>query len=335
MKTKAIAGIITLFLAILMAFNVMPASAQPINIVVNGSFEQPEVTTTELWDIYTSGEIDGWNVEWMPTVPETWSSYTRPSPHIELQEEPLMGWSTPYGDQWAELDSDWFGVVGPSGEPASIAICQDLPTMPGGSYELSFAYSPRPNVADNHLKVKWGGTVVADITASGGSTVQWTTPTYTVTATSSTTELRFEEAGPHDSLGMFLDDVSVTPEFIEVSIDIKPGSFPNSINLGDQGLLPVAILGSETFDVITIDAQTIEIGGVDLASRGSPKAPKLAYSYEDVNGDANMDLVTFFEVQMLVEAGVLTETTVALTLTATLFDGTPIIGTDSVRVVPP
>ena len=125
---------------------------------------------------------------------------------------------------------------------------------------------------------------------------------------------------------------------IEVTIDIKPGSFPNSICLSDQGNLPVAILGSEDFDVTTIDPTTIMIGEVSLASRGSIKKPKLAYSFEDVNGDGYLDLVAFFSVPDLVEACVLKEDTTALTLDANLYaeyGGTPITGTDSVNVVPP
>lgn len=330
MKTKAIAGIITLFLATLMTFNVMPASAQPINIVVNGSFEQPLVTTTQHWDIYTSEEIPGWYVEWMlgtDTYPD--------DAYIELQKtggEIPSGWTAAEGDQWAELDSDWDGPGGGlSGEPASIRIYQDLTTAPGVTYTLRFAFSPRPGVADNKLQVKWAGEVVDTISADGSglTSTDWRYYEYNVAASGTTTRLEFADLSNPDSLGTFLDDVSII--VVKVEIDIKPESDPNSICLGDHGLLPVAILGSDTFDVNTIDPESIEIGGVDLASRGSPKAPKLAFSYEDVNGDGYMDLVAFFEVQELP----LTETTVALTLTATLFDGTPIIGTDSVRVVPP
>jgi hypothetical protein len=123
---------------------------------------------------------------------------------------------------------------------------------------------------------------------------------------------------------------------IEVEIDIKPGSDPNSINLGDYGLLPVAILGSPEFDVATIDPTTIEIGGVTLAARGSEKRPKLAYSFEDANGDGYIDMMTFFDVQGLVEVGVLNNTTIALEITGNLYnvyDGTPIKGTDSVNIV--
>jgi hypothetical protein len=125
-------------------------------------------------------------------------------------------------------------------------------------------------------------------------------------------------------------------KFIPVSIDIKPGSDPNSINLGEHGLLPVAILGSPEFDVETIDPATIVIGGVSLALRGpAKKVQKLAYSYEDVDlEDGYTDrMMIFFDVWKLVDEGVLTEGTTELLLTATLYDGTLIEGKDAVNIV--
>ena len=120
----------------------------------------------------------------------------------------------------------------------------------------------------------------------------------------------------------------------EVTIDIKPGSDPNSINLKDQGVLPVAILGS-SIDVYTIDLATITLGGTAVTSRGSAKAPKLAVSFEDVDEDGLMDLVAFFRVQDMVTSGALDETTTELKLEAETTGGVRICGIDSVRVVPP
>ena len=114
-----------------------------------------------------------------------------------------------------------------------------------------------------------------------------------------------------------------------VDIDIKPGSDPNSINLKEQGVLPVAILGS-SIDVSTIDPNTITLGGADVAFRGSAKAPKLAVSFEDVDGDGLMDLVAFFRVQALV----LDENTTQLMLEAQTTGGMLIAGIDMVNVVP-
>jgi hypothetical protein len=119
-----------------------------------------------------------------------------------------------------------------------------------------------------------------------------------------------------------------------VTIDIKPGSDPNSINLTEQGVLPVAIFGSSTFDVDSIDLSTIEIGGAGVASRGSAKASKMAVSFEDVDLDGIMDLVAFFRVQDLVAEGALEGTTNKLMLEAETTGGVPIYGTDDVNVVP-
>jgi hypothetical protein len=117
--------------------------------------------------------------------------------------------------------------------------------------------------------------------------------------------------------------------FYEYSIDIKPGSDPNSINLGEQGKLTVAILGCSDLDVTQIDPDTIMLGSAGLATRG--KKEKLAFAYDDIDNDGYPDLVVHFNVQ---ELG-LTESDTSLTLIAKLFNGFGIIGVDSIRIVPP
>jgi hypothetical protein len=80
-----------------------------------------------------------------------------------------------------------------------------------------------------------------------------------------------------------------------------------------------------------------EIGeelNVNTVLRGSvQKAPKIAYSLEDVDGDGYIDMMTFFDVQELVSIGTLTGGTTELLLSAALDDDTPIEGTDSVNIV--
>jgi hypothetical protein len=57
-----------------------------------------------------------------------------------------------------------------------------------------------------------------------------------------------------------------------VPVDIKPTSCPNPLNVGKRGVLPVAILGTEGFDVSRVDPATVELEGV------SP----LRWAWEDV-----------------------------------------------------
>lgn len=128
------------------------------------------------------------------------------------------------------------------------------------------------------------------------------------------------------------EDITVQGCRVDVNIDIKPGSDPNSINLKSKGLLPIAIFGSDTVDVTEIVPSTIKIGTVGLATRGSSKN-KLAFSFEQVNEDEDMDMMVFFEIQQLAPEE-LDASTQQLILTGEFGDETPLVGIDSVRIVP-
>jgi hypothetical protein len=94
------------------------------------------------------------------------------------------------------------------------------------------------------------------------------------------------------------------PSVIEVPIDIKPGSDPNSINRCSRGVVPVAILGSDTFDTSQIDPITVELAGAEIAYRG--KHAFWAYG-EDVNNDGYPDMVIHLETENLqLEEGAVT-----------------------------
>src|SRR5206468_53129 len=56
---------------------------------------------------------------------------------------------------------------------------------------------------------------------------------------------------------------------ISVLIDIKPGSYPNSINLGSGGTVPVAIISTPTFDASTVIPTTITLAGATVKFRGN------------------------------------------------------------------
>src|SRR5262249_15046462 len=74
-----------------------------------------------------------------------------------------------------------------------------------------------------------------------------------------------------------------------VQIDLKPGS-DNTINLGSNGSLSLAILGSADFNASLVDQGSLAIatdaGAVDLAIVSS--------ALQDVNGDGRLDLAVSF-----------------------------------------
>lgn len=111
-----------------------------------------------------------------------------------------------------------------------------------------------------------------------------------------------------------------------VPIDIKPGSYPNSINLGSRGLVPLAILSTAEVDATTVDATTVTLAGapVSLGPTGIARA-----SIEDVNGDVLPDLLLHFETRMLR----LTLWSTEAVLEGRTLAGVPVRGVDSVRVV--
>lgn len=108
---------------------------------------------------------------------------------------------------------------------------------------------------------------------------------------------------------------------IEVSIDVKPGSAPNSINVKSQGVIPVAILTTQLFDAATVDPSTVRFG------RTGTEAAPVKSSLEDVDGDGDLDVVLLFNVQ---DAGFKAGDTQG-TLTGKTFDGIEIEGVDTVR----
>ena len=182
-------------------------------LVINGGFEQPVVTDPAKWDIFESGTSGlGWTVEWRGDIPSEYSGYTRPDPALQEIHRGVNNWNPYEGEQYAELDTDWDGPGGSlSGEPASVIIYQDIPTLPGVNYSISSAFSPRPNTdaANNILEFSWDGEVKDTISRAGSSSIDWSEHSYTFTASTSTTRIQFIDKGTADSLGTFLDNVSV------------------------------------------------------------------------------------------------------------------------------
>lgn len=110
---------------------------------------------------------------------------------------------------------------------------------------------------------------------------------------------------------------------ISVNIDIKPGSDPNAINPANRGLIPVAILTTDTFDATTVSPITVRFGPA-----GASLEHKLGH-LKDVDGDRDLDLVLHFHTQ---GTGIQCGDTEA-SLSGGTFGGQAIQGSDSVLTV--
>lgn len=115
-----------------------------------------------------------------------------------------------------------------------------------------------------------------------------------------------------------------------VAVDIKPGSYPNSINLGSNGLIPVAILSSQDFDATNVNPSTVMLAGAGVEVRGMNS--KYMAHEEDVNGDGLVDLVvqigtTNLNPSLLQDGYVI--------LVGETFDNVSFEGEDEINIVPP
>ncbi|NIS81010.1 MAG: hypothetical protein GTO14_12565 [Anaerolineales bacterium] len=124
----------------------------------------------------------------------------------------------------------------------------------------------------------------------------------------------------NDGPGSFLQVGTIFDLGFHVNIDIMPGSDPNTINPRSKGVIPVAILTTDTFDATTVDPDTVAFGP-DGAEIVHPSG-----HVEDVDGDADLDLLLHFRTQ---ETGIQCGDTEA-SLWGETFDGTPIEGSDSI-----
>jgi len=121
----------------------------------------------------------------------------------------------------------------------------------------------------------------------------------------------------------------VTVPTVGVTVDIKPGSEVNPINLKSQGVIPVAVLSSDTFDATRIDPATVLLAGAGVAVGGDDG--RYVAAAEDVNGDGILDLVLHMETEELDPAQLAEGYAV---LTGSTVDGVPFEGQDIITIVP-
>ena len=143
--------------------------------------------------------------------------------------------------------------------------------------------------------------------------------------------------------------VALTPPDpeIEVPVDLKPQSCPNPLNVKRKGVLPVAILGTDDFEVTQVDPASVRLEGVaplrsnieDVATPFDDSVPNEDCS--DCTGqgpDGFEDLTLKFDAQQVIAAiGAVTDKEcLLLELTGNLkaeFGGTPIVGEDVILIL--
>jgi len=120
--------------------------------------------------------------------------------------------------------------------------------------------------------------------------------------------------------------LAMEDDHLHVGVDIKPGSYPNAINLRSKGSVPVALLGSAEFDISSVDLATVKFGKMHEMDSG---APALRSALQDVNGDGFMDRVFHFKIK---ETGLELSDTEACLHGMTL-GGEHFCGHDSVKII--
>ncbi|WP_295403559.1 VPLPA-CTERM sorting domain-containing protein [uncultured Thiocystis sp.] len=188
MTSLAISAMIDLFCVSGMA------SAASVNHVVNGDFEVDSPAHHDgKWQVYKEG-ITGWT--------------TTTGPGIEVQRGDIGGSPAYTGVQKVELDSHGNFNNANSGMSQKILL-------EAGSYLLSFAYFGRTGDIDtNGINYRFAGTGINENkvnTVSGVFDDGWKVFNFNFTLNDRTTiSLFFEATGKSDTLGGYLDAVSVT-----------------------------------------------------------------------------------------------------------------------------
>jgi hypothetical protein len=126
-----------------------------------------------------------------------------------------------------------------------------------------------------------------------------------------------------------------------VAINIKPESCPNPLNVKSKRMLPVAVLGSDDFDVFNIDPASIRLEGIaPIRSSYEDVATPVSNEMDDCDcttegPDGYLDLMLNFDAQEIVAAlgSIYNGDELLLTLTGEDLAGTPIEGTDCVLIV--
>jgi len=177
---------------------------------------------------------------------------------------------------------------------------------------------------------------------ASGNITQWEFGVHLFEAPENIRYIRlFLERTDVNGYGELAEFRALAPEPISVNIDIKPESCPNPLNVKSKGVLSVAILGTEGFDVTEIDTASIRLEGAapirsvieDVSTPLLDKQDECDCASEGEDGFD--DLTLKFDTQEVVSAlgEVADGDEFVLTLTAEFSDGRPVEGKDCITIL--
>ena len=188
-----------------------------------------------------------------------------------------------------------------------IAFPQSIPQVAGVQYAIVVSYLGAPPPGPGQGQGSWGG-ATGDAYSGGALVISFNGGASWVVE-SPDFDLHFQ--------------TFINPPVVAIAIDIKPGSFPNSINPQSHGVIPVAILTNDTLDATTVDPATVRFGATGTEAVAAHSA------LEDVDGDGDKDMILHFKTQ---DTGIACWATSA-SLTGHTVGGQMLRGSDSIKLV--
>ncbi|MEE9593535.1 MAG: hypothetical protein V3W28_08140 [Thermoplasmata archaeon] len=248
-----------------------------------------------------------------------------PGETLDLEKEFLLdplaagGIEGPTADVWWEVDC----------ETPGIAVTLEPEMYTGAEVGANLVFGETIEVLEDTIPGEYYCTVTFFVDTGSGEGAPFEQQTVWIT-------VEAPEEVPHES------------SHLEVPVDVKPGSCRNPLNGKSQGMLPVAILGTEDFDVSQIDLTTVELytdlGYVvplrwsleDVATPFQPFVGKVdAFDCTTDGPDGFLDLTLKFSTQEIVDVlGEVSDGDVlVLALHGALLDGTTFEGEDVVVIL--
>jgi hypothetical protein len=129
-------------------------------------------------------------------------------------------------------------------------------------------------------------------------------------------------------------DVSIC---LPITVDIKPGNSQNPVNAGAEGVLPIAVLSTASFDAVAeLDPSTFQAVFLDDHQNVVHGVPALRWTKEDVDGDGKKDVLFMFSVPALTAGpnAPLTKGVTTVNFRGFTKNGMCVEGSDKVRFVP-